>query len=804
MATNLSIHTSRNSLEHKKWSPLPENEENSSSFARTQLPFPPPLTREMFAAADFNCDKFLANRRHLPLDELKRELNAHLRSLKNELVEMINRDYASFVDLSTKLKGVDKVIEEISQPLRKMREEQVRFTLQGVVDSLEQKLAHRASIREKKACLQLFINIYESVRKVEALLLINSDNSVSLSSSSSGDDESANSAKQIERVAIEYNQMQYLVNKGKGLPFVENIDWRITRIKDTLRANLTAALRSALQPMKIEANYTSSKDTLTQILRTYALIDQTKAAEEVIREEMVKPFVQVTVTRQFLEKSPQPILIPSTNVVSPSQSTFSPTSRTFAPHAFLSSSKDPLAIMYNKVLGFISNDCFLLLEITRKVLKGTSYEILVNSVWVEVVESIMKRLLIIFNPGNPNVFHKNYTISMNFVSSIENMCYSKKTLLYLRTHPTYLEFIKRWQLAVYFQLRFREISLQVENTLSLGLILSSETNNESHDSSEVKLLATKSIITAIERCWSVDVFVYGLSHRFWKLTLQLIQRYKNWLSLMIGDLGDSNSSASEKQSSNPTMISSSSSRTSSGSPTPSSVSISEASEEQILKQLAVITFDIENFTIKIKQLFREVIMTQLPPQTMDEPLIEESIKISLLSIQSDIPEVSRTVTTILIKRCAEYLRQTRGIITQYRYKNREPPTEFSYFVPTIMKPLIVFCDLNQHILTESRRKEWSLMVAEGVTMRYYKNVSETLATFKRTEESHKFKRNRAAGNNNDTATSMNDEDKMRLQIFLDVKQFGRELENLGVVLADVASYAELFKAVEPYGAIGRQ
>jgi len=36
---------------------------------------------------------------------------------------------------------------------------------------------------------------------------------------------SGNNAKQIERVAIEYNQMQYLVNKGKGLPFVENIDW---------------------------------------------------------------------------------------------------------------------------------------------------------------------------------------------------------------------------------------------------------------------------------------------------------------------------------------------------------------------------------------------------------------------------------------------------------------------------------------------------------------------------------------------------------------------------------------------------
>jgi conserved oligomeric Golgi complex subunit 2 len=54
------------------------------------------------------------------------------------------------------------------------------MTFQGVIDSLENQLAHRASIREKKASLQLLINIHESVRKVENLLLINSENSSSL------------------------------------------------------------------------------------------------------------------------------------------------------------------------------------------------------------------------------------------------------------------------------------------------------------------------------------------------------------------------------------------------------------------------------------------------------------------------------------------------------------------------------------------------------------------------------------------------------------------------------------------------
>jgi len=31
--------------------------------------------------------------------------------------------------------------------------------------------------------------------------------------------------KKIERIAVEYNQLHYFVEKGKGLKFISNIDW---------------------------------------------------------------------------------------------------------------------------------------------------------------------------------------------------------------------------------------------------------------------------------------------------------------------------------------------------------------------------------------------------------------------------------------------------------------------------------------------------------------------------------------------------------------------------------------------------
>jgi len=115
---SLSIHASSSPLNEKPWI-----QQQFITPPTTPLPFPPPLTREMFAIDNFDADTFLANRRHLTLDELKRELNGHLKSLKNVLVELINKDYSSFVDLSTNLKGVDKVIEEIASPLVKIREQ---------------------------------------------------------------------------------------------------------------------------------------------------------------------------------------------------------------------------------------------------------------------------------------------------------------------------------------------------------------------------------------------------------------------------------------------------------------------------------------------------------------------------------------------------------------------------------------------------------------------------------------------------------------------------------------------------------
>jgi hypothetical protein len=62
--------------------------------------------------------------------------------------------------------------------------------------------------------------------------------------------------------------------------------------------------------------------------------------------------------------------------------------------------------MYTKILSFASVDLQPIMDITQRKLKGANYEILVNSLWLEVAERINKECKSIFAAGQTDIFHK--------------------------------------------------------------------------------------------------------------------------------------------------------------------------------------------------------------------------------------------------------------------------------------------------------------------------------------------------------------------------------------------------------------
>ncbi|KAJ3117469.1 Conserved oligomeric Golgi complex subunit 2 [Phlyctochytrium bullatum] len=100
----------------------------------------------------FSPEEFVASRLHLPISRLKTDLASSLGTLKNELIELINRDYADFINLSTNLVGVDRLILNISGPVDSIKKAtmEVRNYLETMISTLKNHLIIRTEIRGKK------------------------------------------------------------------------------------------------------------------------------------------------------------------------------------------------------------------------------------------------------------------------------------------------------------------------------------------------------------------------------------------------------------------------------------------------------------------------------------------------------------------------------------------------------------------------------------------------------------------------------------------------------------------------------
>ena len=80
--------------------------------------------RDDFLGATFDAGEFVSTRQgSVSLEKLRDDLQKYTEELKDRLYELINRDYADFVKISSKLTGVDEVVEVIASPLRGIRDE---------------------------------------------------------------------------------------------------------------------------------------------------------------------------------------------------------------------------------------------------------------------------------------------------------------------------------------------------------------------------------------------------------------------------------------------------------------------------------------------------------------------------------------------------------------------------------------------------------------------------------------------------------------------------------------------------------
>eukprot|EP01135_Chromosphaera_perkinsii_P001284 Nk52_evm11s164 gene=Nk52_evmTU11s164 len=734
------------------------------------------------------------------LETLNADLQKYFGELKIELVELINKEYADFVNLSSNLVGVDYSIKNLKEPLIDIREDilKARGSIDHVIGELESNLNVRSEIREKKQCLQLFLNISLSVRKIESLLNIQSEDNLHEKSeeevlkgdqtlkdrneaarkrySSLSGESSVDSTQLIERVASEFNQLQYYVFSGKDYPFVQKIQFRIDAI--------TSFLSSGLQNSFTEGLLKGESELLKQCFRTYSIIDKAADAEALFRQLVVKPRMQ-----EMLKVAP---------------------------------GKSSVSTFYELVCEFVSSEC-LSVQILANSVNEKGFKFVERCVFPEVLHALTNEKSYIFAPGIPDKFYENYSDAFKFLDKFE-VAYAdseisarretdgfdsgtKEDLLRqkcsiieeFRLSQGYSDFLKRWGTQVYCQLRFREIA----GFLELAILKSTEEIADATDEpptpkyileirerSDIGLNhnVLRALWVGLNACWAKGVYLRGCSNRLWKLNIQLIGRVKEWISDSFQLQG--------KVEGGPDSSSSSLNVTPSGSVSNLSEKGDKKERNDHIVSLLELEKDLNTICKKFPSLFDSIISKTLPPELLSGAAttpLDVIYNEVWQQLEMYIPTIVEKVGQKLGAQCCVNLKPVQGITAIYRMTNKDPPTKPSFFVSNILKPASIYLEES-----DSYAPMWLVKVVDITCKKYTEMVRDLLDTVKKTEESlNRLKRRKEKNDpGNSGNAKMSDEDKIRLQLLLDVQEFGKQCKKLGVSSDTLSSYAGLLETVQ--------
>ncbi|KAJ9163878.1 hypothetical protein P3X46_023505 [Hevea brasiliensis] len=713
----------------------------------------------LFLSPTFDSESYISElRTFVPFDTLRSELQAHLASLNHELIDLINRDYADFVNLSTKLVDVDAAVVRMRAPLLELREkiEGFRGSVDASLVALRNGLQQRSEAAAAREVLELLLDTFHVVSKVEKLIKelpsvpadwSNGDlsssiknamsNGTSLQPIENGTNFRETQSMLLERIASEMNRLKFYMAHTQNLPFIDNMEKRIQSASLLLDASLGHCFLDGLEHQDENAIY--------NCLRAYAAIDNTKSAEEIFRTTIVAPLMQKII-----------------------------------PHGPLGmvavASGDGLENDYLQIKQFIQKDCKFLLEISSAGLHV--FDFLANSILKEVLSAIQKGKPGAFSPGRPTEFLMNYKSSLDFLAHLEGYCPSRSAVAKFRSEAVYAEFMKQWNVGVYFSLRFQEIAGALDSALAATSLVPVQNSHSGHGNlQDLTLKQSATLLESLRSCWREDVLILSCSDKFLRLSLQLLARYSNWLSSGLAARKTSNTG---------------------------SYSGYEWAISAIPDDFVYIIHDITCLAKEVCGDYVDHVLQCLSSCSADIlDLVKQSILQGGKSLNDLAPLAINAIIEALVDKAVEDLRQVKGITATYRMTNKPLPVRHSPYVSGVLRPLKGFLDGERAMtyLTKETRNELLLGAATNITGSYYELAAELVSVARKTESSLQRIRQgaqRRGGASSDVSdNSVSDTDKICMQLFLDIQEYGRNLSVLGVEAVNIPAYRSLWQCVAP-------
>lgn len=248
---------------------------------------------------------------------------------------------------------------------------------------------------------------------------------------------------------------------------VDTILKRIQRITDTLHHDLATLLSTALQskshsPQSGKQATTKEtqlyRESLLECFKTFQSLGRIRAAEDIVRKDLVRPWLVKTISRDTLtqmagiSKAPPPTPLAADSKFAFSNPTHtrtgsaaqtiaeegdyfaysepqsSPTSIPDSTASSITTQHENLRNLYNRILNFISTDCATLLDVADRQLSSPSasdltskavlvngdtanntttenFHVLANVIWDEIANRLTGELgHLIFAAGNSDYF----------------------------------------------------------------------------------------------------------------------------------------------------------------------------------------------------------------------------------------------------------------------------------------------------------------------------------------------------------------------------------------------------------------
>uniref|UniRef100_A0A804M7E0 Conserved oligomeric Golgi complex subunit 2 n=1 Tax=Zea mays TaxID=4577 RepID=A0A804M7E0_MAIZE len=360
--------------------------------------------------------------------------------------------------------------------------------------------------------------------------------------------------------------------------------------------------------------------------------------------------------------------------------------------------------------------------------------------------------------------------------SSSGYCFSKSAVTKLRYEPAYTDFMRQWNVGVYFSLRFQEIAGGLDSTLTNTF---SPTGLNEAQQKPLLLKQSIKLLESLDSCWSDEVLVFSHCDKFLRLSLQLISRYTTWLSC-----GLSARKASDR---------------SPNSPADAEWALSIPIEDfiYIMHDVHAVIGELSESGSFIGHVNQS--LGSCPIEVFN--LVKGSILQAAEPLKELLPAIMDVMIGIIVKKSNEDLKHLKGITATYRMTSKLP-VRHSPYVSGILHPLKVFLEGDRmHYLSEDDKTKLCRGSANKITATYYDLVSEVVTVARKTESSLQRLRQgaqRRVGASTDASDSIiSDTDKICMQLFLDIQEYARNLRAIGIDAREIDSYRALWQCVAP-------